>query len=415
MTRKKKDAAENDRNEDIFAALKETLQKISPDLQVFYGKEVPEMDVTGRIPTPLTVLNVFLGGGIARGRITEIYGGSGDGKTAFIFALQAIHQKMGGKILHWDLETSMNSGQAVKAGVDVTRGWLGCRATCIEDVFSGMDRAIVSMDSLKDDCPLLITWDSLAATPPRKALEDEKYEDESTYYRARVISRCLNKFAAAMTRAKATVVIVNQTRIKVEHNSYKARFQTEEDKVTPIGGKAREYAMTTCIQITRKGSICHGEGGRKTKAGIRGHIYITKNREGIPFGKFPYRYYFSDLATGREGFDDEESTLAYLQEVGVLEDCKAVRKYKTKTGAIQERTVKALRLKLEEDKYFTGFSLHEMAEKLRATPEVWKQVQEKVRIVALGLDLVGKPLYDEDDPQPGTDDLTIAEPGDEES
>ena len=72
------------------------------------------------IPTGSLSLDLALGiGGIPRGRVTEIYGPEGSGKTTLCQHIVAEAQRMGGVAAYIDMEHALDPVYAARCGVNV--------------------------------------------------------------------------------------------------------------------------------------------------------------------------------------------------------------------------------------------------------------------------------------------------------
>ena len=72
------------------------------------------------IPTGSLSLDVALGvGGVPRGRIIEVYGPEGSGKTTLTSSIIAQAQKLGGMAAFVDAEHAFDMGYAKKIGIDI--------------------------------------------------------------------------------------------------------------------------------------------------------------------------------------------------------------------------------------------------------------------------------------------------------
>jgi len=136
------------------------------------------------IPTGALALDLALGvGGIPRGRIAEIYGQEGSGKTTICLSIIAHAQKSGGIAAFIDTENALNPAWAEKLGVDVENMLIsqpdtGEQALEIVDVLirsGGVDIVVV---------------DSVAALAPRAEIEGEM-GDAHVGLQARLMSQAM--------------------------------------------------------------------------------------------------------------------------------------------------------------------------------------------------------------------------------
>ncbi|MCA9556871.1 MAG: hypothetical protein KC933_43000, partial [Myxococcales bacterium] len=83
------------------------------------GAVLPEI---GKISTGSLILDHALGiGGVPRGRVTEIYGPEGSGKTTLALSVVANAQRLGGTAAFVDAEHALDPIYARKIGVDVDK------------------------------------------------------------------------------------------------------------------------------------------------------------------------------------------------------------------------------------------------------------------------------------------------------
>src|SRR5574337_642734 len=103
------------------------LDKAVNDILKRYGEgsimklgEAQSMMTTDVISTGSLSLDIALGvGGVPRGRITEIYGPEGSGKTTLCQHIVAEVQKLGGTAAYIDMEHALDPTYAARLGVDI--------------------------------------------------------------------------------------------------------------------------------------------------------------------------------------------------------------------------------------------------------------------------------------------------------
>jgi recombination protein RecA len=160
------------------------------------------------IPTGAIALDVALGiGGLPRGRVVEIYGPEGSGKTTVALHAVANAQKAGGIAAFIDAEHALDPDYAKKLGVD-TDGLLVSQPDTGEQALEIADMLIRS--SAID----IVVIDSVAALVPRAEIEGEM-GDSHVGLQARLMSQALRKLTGAISQTKTTAIFINQLREKV--------------------------------------------------------------------------------------------------------------------------------------------------------------------------------------------------------
>ncbi len=165
----------------------------------------PPMEV---IPTGAISLDIALGiGGLPRGRVVEIYGPEGSGKTTLALHAVASAQKAGGIAAFVDAEHALDPEYAKKLGVD-TDGLL------VSQPDTGEQALEISDMLIRSGAIDVVVIDSVAALVPRAEIEGEM-GDSHVGLQARLMSQALRKLAGALNQTKTTAIFINQLREKV--------------------------------------------------------------------------------------------------------------------------------------------------------------------------------------------------------
>jgi recombination protein RecA len=202
-----------------------TAQSVMQDLKKKYGDQTVTVGVTlyeaERIPTGIFDLDYATGGGIPRGRLTEIYGPESSCKTNIVVKAMQQAQKLNptSKVVFIDAENAMTGSWLVKMGVDPDR-LIYVRPDMAEQV---LDAAPLFLEA--EDVSMLLI-DSTAALVTNRELEQDA--DKSTPGNATIlIQRLVKACVVALNKAdKAYVdgermtpppawVMINQVRFKV--------------------------------------------------------------------------------------------------------------------------------------------------------------------------------------------------------
>jgi len=160
------------------------------------------------IPTGSLSLDMALGvGGVPRGRVTEIYGPDGAGKTTIAQHIVAEAQKRGGVAAYVDMEHALDPAYARKCGVDVDNLYISQPDT-------GEQALEIAETFIRSGAVDIVVVDSVAALVPRREIEGEM-GDSHPGLQARLMSQALRKLSGAIQQSKAALIFTNQLREKI--------------------------------------------------------------------------------------------------------------------------------------------------------------------------------------------------------
>ncbi len=328
-------------------ALEVTLSQITKrygDGAVMKLGSAPGMDVEV-IPTGSIGLDLALGvGGIPRGRVAEIFGPEGSGKTTLCQHIIAEAQRDGGIAAFIDVEHVLDPTYAAKCGVDVEELLISQPDTAEQAL--EITEALVRSGAVD-----VVVVDSVAALVPRAEIEGEM-GDQHVALQARLMSQALRKLTGAIKRSKTAVIFTNQLRMKVG-----VLFGNPE---TTPGGRALKFYASVRLDIRRVQSIKAGT----EVVGNRTKVWVKKNKVAPPFRKAEFDIMYD------EGISREGDLLDVAVEMGLLDKKGAYFSY-GETRLAQGR---------ENAKAF-----------LRENPQLAQELSDKVRSGA-GLTAVPWPV-----------------------
>ena len=284
------------------------------------------------IPSGALSLDLALGGGYPKGRIIEIYGPESSGKTTLTLHAIAEIQKQGGTAAFVDAEHALDPSYAKKLGVDTDN-------LLVAQPDNGEQALEITETLVRSNAVDLIVVDSVAALTPQAEIDGDM-GDSHMGLQARLMSQALRKLTGIINKSKATVIFINQIRMKIG-----VMFGNPE---TTTGGNALKFYASQRVDIRRIGQIKVGEDilGNRTK------IKVVKNKIAPPFrvAEFDIMY--------NEGISKTGDILDLAVEHGIVAKSGAFYKYNDETIGQGRDKAKAY---------------------LKENPEVLAEIDQKVR------------------------------------
>ncbi len=216
------------------------------------------------IPTGALSLDMALGGqGMPRGRICELYGPEGSGKTTLALHIVASAQKLGGVSAFIDAEHALDPTWARRLGVNLEQ-------LLISQPDTGEQALEICELLVRSNAVDVIVVDSVAALIPKAEIEGEM-GDQHMGLQARLMSQAMRKLVGAISKSRTCVIFINQIRMKIG-----VMFGNPE---TTPGGNALKFYSSVRIDIRRVNTIKEGE----QAVGSRVRTRVVKNKVAPPF------------------------------------------------------------------------------------------------------------------------------------
>ena len=283
-------------------------------------------------------LDLALGGGLPKGRVIEVYGPESSGKTTLTLHAIADVQANGGTAAFIDAEHALDPAYAKRIGVDTEN-------LLLSQPDNGEQALEITETLVRSNAVDLIVVDSVAALVPRAEIEGDM-GDSLPGLQARLMSQALRKLTGVISRSKATVIFINQIRMKIG-----VMFGNPE---TTTGGNALKFYSSVRMDIRRIGQIKQGD----EVIGNRTRVKVVKNKVAPPFREAEFDIMYNegisksgdiiDLASARGIVEKSGAWFSYKGEK-IAQGREAAKKYLQANPKVMDEIDKAVREESEKE------------------------------------------------------------------
>lgn len=247
--------------------LDNTLEAISKDLGFTIARiGEQKIEPLPRLNTGSLSLDIATGGGWVFGRIHEIFGPEGTGKTLLSLFAIAEAQKKGINCAFIDMEQALDLTWAEKHGVNVS--------DLVHTQPDSAEKALNAMERLTSTGKFgVIVIDSVSALLPQAEIDGE-IGDQLPGLQARLLGAALRKISPVAASTGTVIIFINQIRMKIG-----VMWGSPE---TTSGGQGLKFYSSIRLDV-RKVSKSEVFDANKNQIGHDQRVKVIKNKTAPPF------------------------------------------------------------------------------------------------------------------------------------
>lgn len=241
--------------------------------------------------------------GIPVGKVIELAGLEGSGKSYMAAQIAANAQKMGIDVVYFDSESAIDPEFLKNAGCNIET-LLYVQAQSVEFVLETIEELLGSNENR-----MLFIWDSLALTPAISDVEGDFNPQSSMAVKARILAKGMSKLTVPIANSQSTFLVLNQLKTNIPQGPA-ARIEALTTPYVTPGGKAMHYAYSLRIWLTaRKAKASYILDEQGFRVGSEVKVQLRKSR----FGSEGRQCTFKIIWGGDIGIKDQESWLEAIK------------------------------------------------------------------------------------------------------
>lgn len=301
------------------------LSKLAGDTGLTVLRDSEYAMVHDRLPLFLPRIDKVLGGGLPFGRMVEIAGRPGGGKSTISFHVARIATRLGCIVLLIDVEGTADRERLNHLGIDTSKVLVkqpdadkGVKLT-VEEVGRTIEQSMKVFQDNYPDAPVVIIWDSVGQTPSEDEM-DKDYGDRNVGSRAKSITQLVYKIAPLISETKSLFIGINQVRDDIGGNPMFPTYSVP-------GGNAWEHYASLRLEIQQKQALKKGE----SRIGHNLGVHVRKSKVSRPF-QIANGFLISD-----NGIDYAYNLAEMAKEEGILKGVGQSFEYVDVNGEIHKK------------------------------------------------------------------------------
>lgn len=315
----------NVERDDLALLLQKELNKAQKDgskASYFLDEEENPWDIVEWVSTGSTLLDLAVAnrphGGLPVGKMVELSGLEGTGKSLICGHLIAETQKRGGLSVFFDSESAVDRSFWNALGVNVKN--VNCVPfTTVEELFNKLELCIAAFRKADKDRLLTIFVDSIAQASVEKEMESEHGVDGYNTGKSLVIGKAMRKITNLIAKQRILLVFTNQLRYNMNAGPFGDKW------ITP-GGKALPFSCSVRIRLANLGKLTKGD----EVIGMKAQVQVIKNRCGPNYRTAAFEIHYDS------GIQDLSSWLKFMKEHGLITGDGRGYKYTRPSGEVME-------------------------------------------------------------------------------
>ena len=308
--------------DDLALLIQKELNKSQKDgskVAYFLDEEDNPWDITEWVSTGSTLLDLAISnrpnGGLPVGKMAEISGLEGTGKSLVCGHLIAETQKRGGVAVFFDSESAIDKNYWKALGVKI-QNVPTIPFTTLEQLFNSLELCIGTFRKKNDDRLLTILVDSVAQASIEKEMEAEHGIDGYNTGKSLILGKAMRKITNLLARQRILLVFTNQVRYNMNAGPFSDKW------ITP-GGKALPFACSIRLRMANLGKIKNKD---EEVIGMKCQCQVIKSRCGPNFKITEFEVHYDS------GIQNLASWLKFMKEHGVVSGDGRGYEYKRSTG-----------------------------------------------------------------------------------